>query len=188
MGVSLRPITVSNRAQVNSDVQKELGGLELIATETIAGAAAQNFTSQTGLDLDGEGALRIIGCQYNSAAGASALSLYVNTDTTATNYYNQTCKADNAAVSGARTNTGIVCNTAASNESFFDILIWGRGPNSGYPSATGYIAQDIGSAMESVVLIWSSVVDANVTSVQLNSSLAASVGIGSYVRYYKEKI
>jgi len=86
-------------------------GIQIGSITLGAPATSFDFTS---LDINTDHAYRIVMNLSNNAAADANISVAINGDTTATNYYRQIMYADNAAVGGSRGNDNQIGNMGAS--------------------------------------------------------------------------
>jgi len=98
-----------------------VGRLQLIETKTLTVAGATfDFTG-----LSGQKRYMIVGEVENDTANQAFISMYLNNDTTATNYYSQVLIANAAGISSIRNNNAAIgiMGAAAISPAFFSCMI-----------------------------------------------------------------
>lgn len=165
------------------------GNLAYVGSATVAGSAATTLTL-SGLDLDNDGRYLIEFIGKNATTSAANLSLYYNSDTTATNYNRQTMTAANTTLSGSRANDGIISSldsnsggVGAGNTTFRG---WLTKSGDGYPSITVTNEHLGNSAMftQNLTHQWRTT-GTNVTGITISSSVASSLAVGTTIRVWK---
>jgi len=156
--------------------------ISLIASGTLDAAATS--IALTGLDINSDGAYRIHIWGKNALNSARFLYLYVNADTTATNYYVQFVRGDGA-VDGGRENSPKI--VYASNLEMFSCTVDVFRTPDGYIHAHyyngfGLAGSDIGWKTGSVA---SQATHANVTTLTITADAADMMGIGTKYAIYK---
>ena len=162
------------------------GGFELAGEYTVTGSAATTMPV-SGLDLDAHGQYFVDLNLDNATASGSAISLYYNADTTATNYDMQELGSDSSTTTSFRQNTGRICGLTASGDTL----------------QSGYIRRDVDGNVRSQ---WQSQRDdttainlsaiahrwrtasTNVTSLVVSSSVASAFSVGCYVKVYRRTV
>lgn len=158
----------------------------LLAEYTVSGAAVTSIQF-TGLDINTHKQYLIEFDWYNPTASVADASLFINNNTTATNYYTQVLNINNATLTGARNNTNSVgaMNTTKRGRYEIRLSLVSDGTNA-YPALSSHGSYDSGSTQAQTIRTVSSITAvANITQIDLTSSIASSIGIGSVVRIYR---
>lgn len=158
------------------------GGMTLVQTITVAGAAATSITA-SGLDLAADGEYHIVFSIGNATASGLTISMFYNADTTATNYYNQALYSGGSSTSSNRANTARLIELALSSYAtgFIDIIR----DLSGRPRATHTHNRDEPTAIGLQQGSHIRTNTANVTSITFTSNVANSLAIGTYFKIFK---
>jgi len=161
------------------------GGAFTSVSETTLTSAAQTINI-TGLDGDADGNFYILWINlHNDNVGNGDISLYLNNDTTASNYYRQYLEADNATLSGARTNDSVIGTTIAASDGRTFYITVGRDPG-GYGRATAMMCQGQGSSVFFGNTIHSTSSNiSNITQINLVGSVADVFGVGSTIKLFR---
>jgi hypothetical protein len=161
------------------------GAMSLVGTATVSGSAATSL-SMSGLNL------ALDKCYYiqwalknNTGSSTPSLSLYYNSDTTATNYATQYAYAVNSTVNSPSFVNSAVLDafTSGTSSSTGDVLIFndpdGR-PRSQFRFSRGSATspQVIGGTHG-----WNST--ANITGITVVASVANALAVGSYFKVFK---
>lgn len=156
------------------------GAMTLLDAATVSGSAASTITI-SGLDLSAYKAFIVYFSLKNATASTATVSLYYNSDTTATNYYQQLITG-NGGLSGSRTNNGLISSLVASEIACGEINI--QRDLNGRPHARSHTTS--GAPATILLQDFAHVRDntANVTEVTLSSSVASAFDIGSGFRIY----
>lgn len=156
--------------------------LELISTITISGVDT-NTATFTG--LTGDNTYLIIASILNNSITAN-YSIYINADTTATNYYTQSFVADDAAIAGAVSNASYVGNILQVDSSLIQIIITNPINKKVKMSSicSGCEAGDIKTITYSVVKTTDTT---EINTINLLASQAAGLAVGSKISLYKIK-
>lgn len=164
------------------------GGLSFVGSATVSGAAATTLTL-SGLDLDTDGRYLIFYAFKNATTSTATISLYYNSDTTATNYQRQTAdfsgstptiqQANDAGVLGLQSTTGGV---NGDNNGYFFIA----NDVSARPRLVNIQSRDgtTGLRVQLVSHYWKTS-GANVTGITFSSSVASAFAIGSTAQLWK---
>lgn len=157
------------------------GAIEEIDTVFVTGSAATTL-SISGLDLGAYRAFLIFYSLDNATGSASNVSVYYNSDTTATHYYTQILTGNNTTVSGSRTNSGFAIGLTANETSTGNGYI--QKDLDGKPRLTLNINRGAPSSIiiQPAVHVWTS--NSNVTDITLSASVANSLAIGSVLAVY----
>lgn len=161
---------------------KDVGNyLQFVSSNTLVGAATS--IDLTGLDISTDGMYRIDVYQVGPANNNSVYC-YFNADTTATNYYSQSCDAVGAAAGASLSNAPVAGGTTANKNSHHVIWIYHIG---GYAAFMVHQIRDIGTsvAIHLYYGLKTSATVANITQVTLTCSVANGFGIGSWYKLYK---
>lgn len=156
------------------------GAMSVLGVTTIAGAAATTMTV-TGLDLSAYEAFKVIVKLKNATGSAADISMFYNSDTTATNYYRQYAITSSTSTTGQRANDAIITYLSASTGGIIKMDI--AEDVDGYPYALAFAAAGgSGIVIRNIYHHWTTA--ANVTSITLSSSVANSLDIGSIMKVY----
>ena len=148
---------------------------------TVAGAAATSMTV-SGLTLTGYSKFRLVTKMRNATGSAAAISMYFNSDTTATNYHRQTFVSSHSTNTGNRGNDAVVCGLPANAQTYLESEIAlgvdgkARVINQGNEDDTTSIV------LRHSVIQW--VTAANITGITLSSDIASSLDVGSTFTVY----
>lgn len=160
-----------------------VGFMTLVEQETLTSAATD--VTFSGLDIDTDDHYILIIRWKNGASGSSELNLFINGDTTLTNYYSQKNEANGAGVTAARTNDSRIAQVSAANLNSFMLLEISLDPDD-YVRA---FARDMreGSSLPLLVMRFITKVAtvANITSITVNCSQANHLAIGTSIGLYK---
>lgn len=152
------------------------GAMTNLGTATVTGSAATTLAI-SGLDLSAYKAFLVTFALDNATGSSGALSLFYNSDTTATNYQRQRISATSTTVAGGRSNDPALDNLVA-NETNTGYA-WISNDRDGKPRAWVFSSS---AAPASVALIMQSIVwnsATNITGITISSSVANSLAIGS---------
>lgn len=148
--------------------------------QIVSGAAVTSITfSNLNINLDD---IYIIHCTIkNVSVGAQNARIYVNGDTTVTNYYSQLYNVNNAVFFGIRLNTPVFTDIAATGNdgyaySILNIMLDIRGITRIIANSCDYSAANVKADNATIV---HTVVQANITSITIDLDAANSIGIGS---------
>jgi len=162
--------------------QLAFGTWEKIVETEVTGAAVTSITV-TGLDLDDAKAYVLLFKVTNPTASASAYSLFLNNDTTATNYYRQFLYGAGTAISARRDNNAAVWSADPGEETIGWFLMI-RDP-------AGLVKGISLDTRRDPAWIWGAfqnygwVTTANVTRIDIVASITDAIGIGSKVIMFK---
>lgn len=154
----------------------------LLAETTVSGAAVTSIQF-TGLDLDTHKSYRIEFDWYNPTASISSLYLFMDNDTTTTNYWNANVSFDGATISSSRANNPGIAVAAAGK-----LLSWAMtlGNPNNRPVVLSHGNRDQGSNIILEHRVVQVTVDhTNVTQLDFTATIASSIGIGSTIRIYR---
>ncbi len=159
------------------------GALTYVGTATVAGAAATTLT-MSALDLDADTSYLVQIVLSNATASFSTISLYYNSDTTATNYDSVVAIFRGATLTGARANTGRFIDLTGNRDAAGFARISKDFPEKVNARFDG--RNDITTLMEghSNTHMWRTAAT-NVTGITLSSSVASALAIGSFMRVWK---
>lgn len=158
------------------------GAVSLVGTVTVTGSAATSLT-MTGLDLATDGCYIIHAVLKNAAASAANVALFYNSDTTATNYWEQVLSIDGTSVNAARGNDAFALSMDASIPVFAEVVL--RRDLDGYPRS--HVRNVRSGNTSAKIQLFTHVRNntANVTSITLSSSVASSLAVGSFFKVFK---
>lgn len=158
------------------------GAMTLVATHTVSGSAVTSFTLSS-LDLGADGSYYIIFSFGNATASAVVFSLFFNSDTTDTNYYNQTLAAFSTSPSAARQNNARIAEMAANSYVTGNISI--TKDISGRPRSLSITNRDEPNAIGLQYFSHVRTNTANVTDITISSSVVNAISIGSVFKVFK---
>jgi hypothetical protein len=134
----------------------------------------------TGLDINTDKFYLMFTKWKNSTTTRAPISMYVEGDTTATNYYVQFLGADGATLGANRENDAYIADIQAGNE-YTQLILMQRTPN-GYPVAISVGQRWVGSAVSNETRIWSRVATtANITRLDFIGGVEYEIGAGSRI-------
>lgn len=154
------------------------GGYTVVHDEALTAGAL--YIDITGLDVNAHGFYDLFIILEGDAGDSLNVNLYINGDTTTTNYYNQYLRASGSVRTSARGNAATIMGCSAGESAFgrFDIT---RDPSS-RARASGEYQPNSGTSMDVFVRNW--IFDgtvANITSIRVASANAVEMGIGTRV-------
>jgi hypothetical protein len=157
------------------------GSVEFIDQSVVAGSAATNITVSS-LDLAGDDCYIIDLLLLNSSGSSTNVSLFYNSDTTATNY-NRNISTDGG--TGTRVNNAIIAALSAGEALYIRLTV--RPDIEGRTRALVNGSAHDGAASVGFTgqHIWQTV--SNVTSVTINSSVATAFAVGSKVQVWRQR-
>jgi len=158
------------------------GALEKVETITVSGSAVTSV-SFTGLDIDSDG-LYEVRCEWLCGATGCYLYLYVNGDTTASNYNHQQIEANTTTVSAARTNSPIIANTDANDRATVDIIAM-LDPSDYFRAITMSCEKVAVSTRLRYGSVVKSGTTANITQIDIYSTTASQIEVGSRFTLFK---
>jgi len=153
--------------------------MTIIKDVTVSGAAVSSI-DLTGLDIGTHIQYLLLAKILNAYAGSNYLDLYVNGDTTRTNYYSQYLDQDGATRTKARENNPIIGKLDTSTEAFIvaSIMV----DPTGYPRILAKSNWKRGNTlMRSDRTVIKTATVANITQLTLTAQQANSIEIGSRV-------
>jgi len=160
---------IGNINQISATIQASLQQLWSFKSTTTTAGGATSVISITGLDLDTDGQYMGI-LDFKPAALSADLSLCVQTDYTATNYY--TSKADSAAGS----NVADITNVDVDTDYWQYVVFYMRKKAGEGAQALGHVCKGTtGTATSNTVFSWQTKLTDNVTSIQFKSIAAANI-------------
>lgn len=159
------------------------GAMTFVGTATVAGAAASTLTL-SGLNLDTAGHYQIQFSFGNATASNATLSMYFNSDFTATNYDAQSYTSAGGTTPSARSNNGLFCTMEASETATG--TIWTRKDFNGRPRSMIQAVRAAPSVInfQQVGHVWTTA-GTNVTGITISSSVANALAVGSFFKVYK---
>jgi len=143
--------------------------------------------SFSSLDLTKEKVYLIMVNLKNATTGTVNVDVYINGDSTRTNYYRQRLMADGTTVSGARYNDPAVFPIEASERTNGYLFLW-VDPD-GYVKGAGYAVLNTGDTIKVYHNTLSSTFTVSqVTSIDLTAQTANGIAAGSHVWLYKFEV
>lgn len=161
------------------------GGLSFIGTFEVSGSPATTI-SITGLDLATDNEYCLRGSVKNDTGSPANISFFCEADTTATNYYTQTDTADGATASASRSNNAIIFVLPANECATFTFEL--KLDLEGKARALVSINIDSPTAIKHIDASYIYNVVSNVTSIDITSSVASALDVGSKVNLYKYNV
>lgn len=157
------------------------GAMTLLGSDTVVGAAATTMTV-SGFDISDYQELILVGKLKNATGSNTSISLYYNSDTTATNYHRQTHTVDHSTTTGNQGNDGVMFVVVASGLGNFDANV--ALDVDGKARASGVACEGVGVAIigRSFWHLWTTA--AAITSITLSASVASSLDVGSTFTVY----
>lgn len=175
-GITTPDINTTTLNVNNKDVKSKL-----LAEYEVTGSAVTSIDF-SGLDINTHKSYRVEIDILNATGSNSDVSLFVNNDTTQTNYYTQVFGASATTVSAARYNSNIAISLLASTRNcmtcFVSII-------SGYYKTRTLFTRGEASIESHTNVISKTSSITNITQLTLVSSIAKAIGIGSKVRIYR---
>jgi hypothetical protein len=157
---------------------------ELVDEVVVSGGAVTQIDF-TGLNINTHKGYRVEIDLVNAAVGAFTLSLFINGDTTSTNYYTQVSASAGATHSDARTNDSVLYSaTNIDQKAMFSLSLL-----NGYPTWSG-----INTADQSATINVSNyggiktATVANITQLTFTASVASALANGTRIRIYRENV
>ena len=182
--IALDVDTSGNTLEISSTAGGGGGSLSLVAESTVAGSAATSI-SISGLDLAADEKYVIHFTADNATASAASISLYFNADTTATNYDRQAVTIASNLVTASRANDALI-GTLNANAVNVNYTITPLALNlEGRPRSTWDRHGDNTTALAAQLFWHMRRTVANVTQIQVTSSVANSLAIGSKLTIWK---
>lgn len=158
------------------------GAGSLLASYTVAGSAVTSIDF-TGLDITTHKSYRIEAELSNATADAAEISLFINNDTTTTDYYSQWASDIDTTQAAARVNKPEFAELPASSGVSSVGYVKKTG---GYASYQGNNLQSTGSGVKSTrAAISKTATVTNITQLTFTSSVASSIAVGSTIRIYR---
>lgn len=156
---------------------------EKIVDTTLTAAATS--IDVTGLDINTDKEyLLIFRCKEATGGGGISIRIYINNDTTNTNYYTQYMIGDGAAAACGRDNDCLLVNPAASQDA--DVQVWIVRDVTGLARITLTECYNTTTAINAGFKgITKTATVTNITQITLTSSGANSLAIGSRLIIYK---
>lgn len=160
------------------------GASAFVASNAVAGAAVTTLTV-TGLDLDTDEHYIVYIALTNNNASTFNLSVYYNSDTTATNYDRQRIGAAGATVTSARGNDAIIGQTVPASEGVYVKLDIERTPDGRVRCLAQTTSGNTTNILaDTVSHVWRTA-STNVTQIVLSASTANALAIGSRIRVFR---
>lgn len=157
---------------------------ELVADVTVGTATTQ--VDFSGLNFGKDDDLLLVGDWVNGVASTSYLSLFLNGNTTETNYYYEILQANGTSVVSGRANGNVVTEASASLKTFFESNL--KLTNNGYFISQNESSRNYGSGviLESIYDT-STFTSTNITKLSIVSNVSNAIGIGSRFQLYRLK-
>ena len=158
------------------DIAPKAGDWEVIAEVEVE--ADCDYVEFTGLDINSDRAYVIFMTVKNPQSSDAVISMYINGDTTDTNYYHEHITASGTSVNANRPNDAGITKIYAGVTNMVAVLIM-RDTN-GYVHASILATRGAPSSIELFVSSWvKATTETNVNTIRLQSSIAGGIGAGS---------
>jgi len=170
---------------LGTDVSSEeltFGTLEKVVDTEVTGAAVTTITV-TGLDLDSAKAYLILFKTKNPTATDGHIQLFINNDTTATNYYTQDLTAYGASLAVVRSNAPYLY-TSHAGQSIIGYSVMMRPPD-GQPRVTSFTGKRGGASLELTLRIIHYTIAGNVTRLDFTHTVAGGLDVGTRLIIFK---
>jgi hypothetical protein len=160
------------------------GALTFVAESVVAGSAATNITI-SGLDLDADQCYHIQLLIDNATGSNTTINLFFNSDTTTTNYDNESITGNGSTISSTRANTASIGGVNSSATAIMETSLKLRRDFDGRPRSTWTLNRENTTAIlhQEFSQMWRTA--NNVTSITINANVASALSIGSYMRIWK---
>jgi hypothetical protein len=160
------------------------GALTFVAESVVAGSAATNIT-MSGLDLDADQCYHIQLLIDNATGSNTTINLFFNSDTTTTNYDNESITGNGSTISSTRANTASIGGVNSSATAIMETSLKLRRDFDGRPRSTWTLNRENTTAIlhQEFSQMWRTA--NNVTSITINANVASALSIGSYMRIWK---
>ena len=146
--------------------------------------AAQTFIDIDGLDINTHKSYRIEMELLNNTATGASISLFINDDNVATNYYSQYLSANGATRDSDRFNAADISYLDASNIVACDFLL--QRNIDGHCTTKANNARGGATNLSLYQLAWDkTAAESNITKIRLSASVANAIKIGSKLRIYR---
>ena len=159
------------------------GAMTLLETVTVSGSAATSFPAFASTINLGSDAYILVISAKNATASNSTISLFFNSDTTATNYYRETTDTNGTSIGPSRTNDAVIAVMEASAGTVGDFTMI-RDPD-GYPVTLGRSSRRAAASISYYEVAHVRNNTANVTGITITASVANSLAVGSYAKLYR---
>lgn len=159
--------------------------LEYILLADIIVDTATTTIDITGLDIGKDDEILMVADINNTTGSGASCRLFINNNTTVTNYYVQTLEADNTTISSARTNTSSLIYTPAGRKTLVNAQL--KLTNNGYVTyqADNSYSYDLNIRISERFHTTTFTV-ASITQLTLLSSVTDGIGVGSRITLYKK--
>ncbi len=160
------------------------GGLQKISEVNVS--SNTTYVDFTGLDGNSDWFYKLFAVVKNPTGSSTRYNLFVNGDTTLTNYYSQSLTANGSSTSAGRVNESTVSYARGNTETLFATDIT-KDP-SGYFRFTSYGSREISNLP--VVTIWAGMKTAtitNITSLRVQANVSNAIGAGSKFILYRTR-
>lgn len=154
----------------------EISGWQVV-TEVIV-SSNSDYIDLTSLDVNTDKFYLLFLSILNNATSLAEYSAYVQADYTATNYYRQYLRADNATISAGRTNNA-GCFAAAVSKSVLGIAIITRDIAGIFRLYNLTTRNDAASMLIDNFVVAKVATVTNITSLRIQSTVANGIGVGS---------
>ena len=182
--VGIGTTSPSAELDVNGDI---LADNILIKVSEVNVSSNCNYVEFTNLDGNSAWFYKLLFVVKNAGASTCKYALYVNGDTTDTNYYSQRFEAYGTSTVIERYNNNYFCQGIASGERAMATATITKDPD-GYFRWTSQAGQASGSSIH--IQLWAGVKNAtitNITSIRVAASVPNGIGAGSKLILYKAR-
>ncbi len=158
-------------------------GLKLIATSEVTGSATSTIDF-TGLDINTDKFYKIIFNYHNDLASAYGVAMFINADTTTTNYHTQEVHISSNTTASARANNANILYFFNSGTGQAEILL--SLSKDGYPNAQAFYDEGKSANAVQIDLRHYKKIGtvANITQVTFTTQTANGFAVGTEVRIY----
>lgn len=167
----------------NVIVAGDTSDTSLLVEHEVTGSAVTSIDF-TGLDINTHKSYRVEADLLNATGSTTTISLFINNDTTSTNYYRQAGVFSGSSVSTSKSNTAVIGAILGSARcSIIGNILHQIGDY-----ALGYFSYNktSGATLElNVNDVAHTAVTANITQLTFSASVASSIAVGSKIRIYR---
>lgn len=181
------PIVAADISDLAVTISKlGFGVLQKVAETTVTGSPVTSI-SFTGLNLNTDKVYWVFYKLKNASASASAINLYFNNDTTATNYYRQRLYVNNTTLDAGRTNDANWLGGLEIGARQTGFIVIQANPD-GNGEATIFVTDEAGAGIALTIIHqiagkWSGT--ANITRIDFTAGVTNAIAVGSRISIFK---
>ena len=188
-------VTSITSIEINSTLASAIGAgsefrlyklvAEKVFDTTVSGSAV-SYIDITGLSITDDNEYLLTATFENTSATDSKVFMFVNGNTTNTNYYSQTITANTSTLTSSRGNESVFsgCNTGKASYCVANIFV----TNGNRFVCQGHTARNLDSAILILDRYATSTFDVStITSIRVQSEITNALGVGTRIRLYKLK-